>query len=216
MGLYADNISRDRRGFDNFRKSPNKLTVSFKQVVAIGASQWAAALCPAPARKERAMPNAYYLKIGSGNSQFTGTSRDPHHVGWIKLTAFYWGWDEAAGSTGGGGGSGKPRVTELSVTKPVDRVSPHLMLAAHNGTYFKSAVLEIADARTGRPTLRVNLSDILLKAHTGDGETESFTINFANIEFNYNPIAEDEFEEMVQSMFKAIGMGRAVSRAAHP
>jgi hypothetical protein len=35
---------------------------------------------------------------------------------------------------------------------------------------------------------------ILLKAHTGDGETEAFTIDFASIEFNYNPIAEDELE----------------------
>jgi hypothetical protein len=57
---------------------------------------------------------------------------------------------------------------------------------------------------------------ILLKAHTGDGETEAFTIDFASIEFNYNPIAEDELEEMLQSVFKAIGMGRAVSRAAPP
>jgi|RhiMetdeSRZDD1v2_1073273.scaffolds.fasta_scaffold00766_38 hypothetical protein len=54
------------------------------------------------------------------------------------------------------------------------------------------------------------------KAHTGDGETEAFTIDFASIEFNYNPIAEDELEEMLQSVFKAIGMGRAVSRAAPP
>jgi type VI protein secretion system component Hcp len=160
------------------------------------------------------MPNAYYLKLGSGRSQFSGTSRDAHHVGWIKLTAFY--FDEPNGARGGGWGPGKTTHRELNVGKLVDRVTPHLMLASHNGASFDSAILEIADARTGRPTLRLNLSDILIKTRVAsDGQTETLTLDFASIEFNYNPIAEDEFDEMLQSVFKSIGLGRAVSRAAH-
>ena len=165
------------------------------------------------------MAHAYYLKIGSGKSQLTGISRDPHHVGWIKLTSFQWGWEGASGmgAHGSGGGSGKPAATELTISKVVDRVSPHLMLASHNGGYFDSAVLEVADAGTGRPTLRVNMSDILIKTHTsGDGQTESFTLSFNNLEFNQNPIAEDELEEILQALFKSIGLGRTVSRAARP
>ena len=30
------------------------------------------------------MPNAYYLKLGSGTEQITGGSRDKCYVGWIK------------------------------------------------------------------------------------------------------------------------------------
>jgi type VI secretion system secreted protein Hcp len=165
--------------------------------------------------REHAMPDAYYLKIGSGRSQLTGTSRDPHHVGWIKLTAFYLG--EPNRGAGSGGGAGKAAFTELSVSKTVDHLSPHLMLASHNGSYFDSAVLEIADARTGRPRLRVNLTDILIKTHSSpDGQTETFTIDFGNIEYNHNPIADDELEEMLQYMFKSIGLGPTVSRGARP
>jgi type VI protein secretion system component Hcp len=164
------------------------------------------------------MPHAYYLKLGSGKSQLTGTSRDPHHVGWIKLISFQWGSEGSGmGAHGSGAGSGRPAATELTVSKMVDRLSPHLMLASHNGAYFDSAVLEIADARTGRPTLRVSLSDILIKTHSSpDGHIESFTLDFNRLEFNQSPIAEDELEEILQSVFKSIGLGRTVSRAAHP
>jgi type VI secretion system secreted protein Hcp len=162
------------------------------------------------------MPQAYYLKLGSGKSQLAGTSRDAHHVGWIKLIAFYW-VDATNGSTGGGGGAGKATFTQVSVTKVADSTTPHLMLASANGAHFDSAVLEVADARTGRPSLRVNMSDIMIKSHgVPDGETETFIVDFGSIEFNHNPIAEDALDEMLQSVFKSIGLGRTVSRGAHP
>jgi type VI secretion system secreted protein Hcp len=154
---------------------------------------------------------SYYLKLGSGRSQFFGTSEDPRHEGWIELISFVFEQTNHVG-----GGTGKAAVSEITVSKAVDRVTPYLRRAAANGDHIDSAVLEITDADTGRPTMRISLTDIVIEAHSApDGHTEMFTLNFANIEFNYNPIAEDQLNEMLQYMFKTIGLGPTVSRGAH-
>ncbi len=43
------------------------------------------------------MPQAYYLKLGSGRSQFPGNSSEPHHVGWIELISMSWGRTDIRG-----------------------------------------------------------------------------------------------------------------------
>jgi type VI protein secretion system component Hcp len=127
-------------------------------------------------------------------------------VGWIELKSMHWGETKHLGNPGG---------TQLTMSKAVDRVTQHLMRASHNGDYFESAVLEIADAWTGRPTLRIKLYDIAITAHSSpDGETETFTLDVKTVEFNHNPVAEDELEEMLQQVFKYIGLGPTASRGA--
>jgi type VI protein secretion system component Hcp len=162
------------------------------------------------------MPHAYYLKLGSGKSQLTGTSCDAHHVGWIKLMAFHWEETKSLEASGGGG-PGKVAFRELNVSKVPDRITSQLMLATHDGMGFDSAVLEIADARTGRPTLRVDMSDVMIATHAVvQGQTETFRLSFRTVEFNHNPTTEDGVDEILQSVFKSIGLGRTVSCGAHP
>jgi type VI protein secretion system component Hcp len=152
------------------------------------------------------MPKAYYLKLGSGG--IVGTSCDPHHVGWIKLETFYFG---NARNLGGSVGPGKVAISEFLVSKAADRISPQLMQASNNGMGFKSAIIEIADSRTGIPALRINLTGVMIDKFAGTGAAsgyiEVFTIHFANVEFNHNPIAEDALEGALQPAVKNMGRG---------
>ena len=159
-----------------------------------------------PVRK----PKAYYLKLGSGRDQVVGTSRDRYHVGWIRLRSLY---QEAPGF-GSGGGPGKATVTEFLLSKLEDRTSPEMFLAASGGRTFKSAAIEIADAETGIPQLRMNFTDVVLGSFGAkpdasineSGPIEEFRLNFANVEFNYNPIAEESVGDILQSVFKNLGL----------
>jgi type VI protein secretion system component Hcp len=159
-----------------------------------------------PVRK----PKAYYLKLGSGRDQVVGSSRDRYHVGWIKLQSLY---QETPGF-GSGGGPGKATVPEFLLSKRADRTSQEIFLAASGGRAFKSAAIEIADAATGIPQLRMNFTDVVLGGFKGSpdvpisesGPIEEFRLNFANVEFNYNPIAEENAGDLLQSIFKNLGL----------
>ncbi len=105
----------------------------------------------------------------------------------------------------------------MTISKVKDHVSPHLTRASHNGDYIETAVLEIADAWTGRPMLRMKLYDIAITVYGNpNGDAETFTLDAKTVEFNHNPVAEDELEEMLQYVFKYIGLGPTVSRGARP
>jgi len=164
------------------------------------------------------MPNAYYLKLGSGKSQVFGTSRDRYHVGWIKLTGFYPLSDSRATSMvgDGGGGPGKVTSSEIAVTKWTDRSSPELMQAAHGGRPFNSADLEIANEQTGIPKLRMSFTHVLLGRHGSNGgglsdpgPVETFTLQYADMKLNHNPIPEESVVDMLQTVFKSLGLAPA-------
>jgi type VI protein secretion system component Hcp len=162
-----------------------------------------------PVRK----PKAYYLKLGAGRDQVVGTSRDRYHVGWIKLRSLY---QETPGF-GAGGGRGKATVTEFLLSKLEDRTSSEMFLAASGGRTFKSAAIEVADPETGIPQFRMNFTDVVLGGFKADpdvsigeaGPIEEFRLNFANVEFNYNPIAEESVGDILQSIFKNLGLAPA-------
>ena len=160
------------------------------------------------------MPNAYYLRLGSGRSQIVGTCRDRYHVGWIKLTGFSPFADLPVHNSGGG--PGKATSSEIAVSKWADRSSAELMLAAHGGRPFNSADLEIADERTGIPKLRMSFTDVLLGRHGSNegglsdpGPIETFTLSYASMKLNHNPIPEESVGDMLQTVFKSLGMAPA-------
>ena len=153
------------------------------------------------------MPNAYYLKLGSATEQVPGGSRDKCHEGWIKLASFGMG-DQSKASGSGGAGAGRATVPDIVVSKTTDRASSTIFLAANSGRGFKSAVIEVADEKTGAPKLRLTLNSVILTSYSvntnaaeGRGPNESFTLNYAGAEWNHNPVAEEKAEETLHTGF---------------
>ena len=120
-----------------------------------------------------------------------------NHEGEIDVLTWSWGMAQSGTMhVGGGGGSGKPMVEDVVLTKYVDRASPDLMLACLNGTHFSEAILTVA-ASSGDASfdyIVITMEPVLVTSvATGGNEeygriTENVTLNFAKVTFSYIPI----------------------------
>ena len=103
---------------------------------------------------------AVFLKLDG----IEGESTDARHAKEIDVTAWSLGVTNAgSGHAGGGGGAGRPKVTDLAVSKLLDRASPALMLAVASGRHVRSGVLVTAcrltdTADPDRPVENVSLA----------------------------------------------------------
>ena len=94
------------------------------------------------------------------------------------------------------------------MSKTTDRASTAIFMAANSGRGFKSAMIEVADEKTGVPKLRLTLSSVMLTSYSvntnaaeGQGPSETFTLNYAGAEWNHNPVAEEKAEETLHTGF---------------
>ena len=161
------------------------------------------------------MPNAYYLKLGSGTDQIPGGSRDKSHVGWIKLGSFAMSDNSRSNGATAGGGAGRATASEIVVSKPTDQASTALYMAASGGRAFNSATIEVADEKSGVPKLRLTLTNVMLvdfsantNATVSRGPSETFKLNFAGAEWNHNPLAEESVGDTLQTAFWSLGLAR--------
>ena len=122
-----------------------------------------------------------------------GESKDKAHKEAIDVLAWSWGLSNSGSfHTGGGGGSGKVNVQDLSFTKYVDKSSADLHLACCNGKHLKNAKLIVRKA--GEKPLEymiIELTECLVTAVTTGGNggedrlTENVTLNFSKVHFEY-------------------------------
>ena len=96
--------------------------------------------------------------------------------------------NSGSSSGGGGGGAGKAVFGPFGVLKPVDALSPKLMLAAANGKHYTKATIEIfGDGGSGAPpVLTWELSDVLVSSFTfetnGGGELcDEVTFSYSKV-----------------------------------
>src|SRR5690606_28098148 len=130
-----------------------------------------------------------FLKLGD----IAGESKDKAHGGEIDVLAWSWGASNAGSfHTGGGGGSGKVNVQDLSFTKYVDLASTEIFLACCNGKHFPEATLVVRKAgETPLEYLTIHMADVLVTSYSTGGSggedrlTESVTLNFAKVKMTY-------------------------------
>jgi type VI secretion system secreted protein Hcp len=130
-----------------------------------------------------------FIKIGS----LKGESRDKTHKEEIDVLAWSWGMSNSGSAhVGGGAGSGKVNVQDLSFTKYIDKTTPDLMLAACNGKHFDKAVLVVRKAgENPLEYVTITMEEVLItNVSTGgsggeDRLTENVTINFAKVNVDY-------------------------------
>ena len=84
-----------------------------------------------------------FIKIGD----VEGEAADDKHGKEIDVLAWSWGMSQS-GTThmGGGGGSGKVAVQDMSITKYVDSATNALMKACCDGTHYPEAMLTVRKA----------------------------------------------------------------------
>jgi type VI secretion system secreted protein Hcp len=128
-----------------------------------------------------------------------GESKIDGFVDQIDVLAWSWG-ESNSGSfhTGGGGGSGKVNVQDLSFTKWVDIASPLLLLYCATGQHIPSAILTIrkSGGKAGSDAINyliITMKELMVTSVSTGGSggedrlTENVTFNFAKVEFKYTP-----------------------------
>lgn len=132
----------------------------------------------------------YFLKIEG----VEGESTDASHKGQIEIDSFSWGVSNSGSmAAGGGGGAGKASFSDLHFTKTVDKSSPKLMEAVATGEHLRSVDLVVRKA--GGEQLeyyKVTLQDVVISGYSttgssGEAPSESISLNFSKIIFEYTP-----------------------------
>ena len=132
-----------------------------------------------------------FMKIGD----IKGESGDKAHKEEIDVLAWSWGMSNS-GTThmGGGGGSGKVNVQDISFTKYIDASSNALLKACCEGKHYPDATLVVRKAGgTAIEYIVIKFEEVLITSITTGGSgsedrlTENVTLNFAKFMYKYQP-----------------------------
>jgi type VI secretion system secreted protein Hcp len=133
----------------------------------------------------------YFLKIDG----IDGESADAKHKGQIEVLSFSWGVSNTGSSSAGGGaGAGKVQFQDIHFTTKMNKASPKLMLACATGEHIEEVFLTgQVSGKRGQQFLEIKMTDVLVSSYqtggsSGDIPTDSFSLNFAKIEFKYLPM----------------------------
>src|SRR5262245_22143443 len=130
-----------------------------------------------------------FIKIGD----VKGEAKDAVHKGEIDVLAWSWGMSQSgSGHVGGGLGTGKVNVQDLSLTKYIDLSSPDLMLACCNGKHYPEAKLTVRKAgESPLEYLVIKMTDVMITSVSTGGSgsndrlTENVALNFAKVNVDY-------------------------------
>jgi len=141
-----------------------------------------------------------FLKLGD----IKGESRDSAHKEEIDIQTFQWGMSQSGSMhLGGGGGSGKVSIGNLSLSKALDKSSPNLMMACSSGKHYPEATLTVRKAGGSSPVeyMIITLKEVMVASYNTDAgssdETlkENIALNFAKVEVSYQPQKADGSKE---------------------
>ena len=129
-----------------------------------------------------------------------GESKDKAHTKQIDVLAWSWGLSNSGSAhTGGGAGSGKVNVQDVSITKWIDSASPKLVLACCEGSHYSQVLLTVRKAAGKAPLeyVKITLSEVLIAGISTGGSggeerlTENVTLNFGKFSMDYTPQQDD-------------------------
>lgn len=136
------------------------------------------------------MASDMFIKL----TNIKGESKDKKHGGEIDVLAWSWGASNSGSAhSGGGQGSGKVHVNDLSFTKWVDKSSPYLLQATAKGTHIDEAVLYVRKQGGDSPVeyLTITMEECIITSYQTGGSggedrlTENVSLNFAKFKLKY-------------------------------
>jgi type VI secretion system secreted protein Hcp len=121
-----------------------------------------------------------------------GESQDSKHKDEIDIYSYSWMASQTgAHGTGGGGGTGKVSVHDISITKNVDKSTPALWLHCCSGKHIPKGQIVFRKAGD-KPLeyLKINMEDILVSSMNNQSShgpllSEQLTLNFAKFKIEY-------------------------------
>lgn len=120
----------------------------------------------------------------------TGEVTTPkQYVGYIKLESFQWSLSRPVTTAAGGAtrDTGTVSISELTLSKEVDRASAAIFLNAVGSSALPIVTLDVVDTTTNAVFYRIILSDVLVsgQAHSGtsgpEKPSENISLNFTKI-----------------------------------
>lgn len=145
-----------------------------------------------------------FIKIGD----LKGESVDAGHKDEIDVLSWSWGMSQS-GTThmGGGGGSGKVNVQDMTITKYIDKASPALMQKCCDGTHFAEAKLTVRKAG-GTPIeyVVITMTEVIVSSVSTGGSggedrlTENISLNFAQVKLTYTGQKKDGTKDAAVDM----------------
>jgi type VI secretion system secreted protein Hcp len=145
-----------------------------------------------------------FIKIGS----IEGESQDKAHKGEIDVQSWSWGMSNSGSAhVGGGAGTGKVNVQDLSFTKYIDKSSTTLQLACCKGTHYDTATLVVRKAGD-KPLeyLKITMKEVIITSVSTGGSggedrlNEDVTLNFASVKVEYQEQQKDGSGKKVPEM----------------
>ena len=125
-----------------------------------------------------------------------GESADKTHRKEIDVLFWSWGMlNTRSAHAGGGAGTGKGYVKDLTVTKYVDKSSPALMLGCCSGTHYPSALLTVRKVGGKEPVeyLKIKMQEVFISSVSTRNDTNCFQmseeliLNCAKVSVDYTP-----------------------------
>lgn len=128
-------------------------------------------------------------------SKITGESTHKKHKGEIGIGSVSWGVSNASSyssSTGGGGGKALAHASDVMFHKAMCKASPELMWSCAKGDSVPDATITftktVGDSFIDYLVIKlfdVRVSSYSISGSDGGGDSESFGLNFAKIEYIY-------------------------------
>lgn len=145
----------------------------------------------------------YYLQLKIDGAEIKGESGDENHSEWIEINSISFGISQPASSAASQGGSkpeGRSVHSDIVFTKMYDASSPKLSLACAGGKRVDEAVFELCRAAGEKVCyLKVTIKNGFISSWSvgggGDIPSESVSIAYTEIEWEYKQLNPDDFSE---------------------
>jgi type VI secretion system secreted protein Hcp len=158
-----------------------------------------------------------YMLFGS---TIKGSVTAADHKEWIQLDSFQFGAGRAIQQATGKGQNretGRPSISEITVTKTADASSPKLaqeLLKASNAAEVKIDFVRTGNNDTPDTWLKFTLTDTLISGYSlssgGDGAQESLSLSFAKFEYAYTGMKVDGKPDTPFNFTYDIGQAKTV------
>ncbi|HSP42601.1 MAG TPA: type VI secretion system tube protein Hcp [Luteolibacter sp.] len=134
-----------------------------------------------------------YIKIGD----IKGEVQEKEHLEWVRLDSIEWNVKREITFIPGGASreSGRPQLSEVTISKQVDKSSPQLFLNAVGGSgELDTVIIRLVESATRSVFYELTLSQVLVSSQKQGGKTdddrptESVSFNFLKIEMKYSRI----------------------------